>query len=82
MESTTTQCSQSRELCGFAAIFEAHRRETLLHLLTMAKTQGFKHHAWHRVKELENDIYGYYNGIQDEFLNKIKGLNNESVPNK
>jgi hypothetical protein len=34
------------------------------------------------VKELENDIYGYYNGIQEEFVNKIKGLNNESVPNK
>jgi hypothetical protein len=38
----------------------------------MAKTQGFKHHAWHRVKELENDIYGFYKGIQEEFLNKIK----------
>jgi hypothetical protein len=72
MESTTTQCSQSRELYGFAAIFEVHRQETIIHLLTMAKTQGFKHHAWHRVKELENDIYGFYSGIQEEFLNKIK----------
>jgi hypothetical protein len=72
MESTTTQCSQSRELCGFAATFEEHRYQTLLHLVRMAKTQGFKHHAWHRVKELENDIYGYYNGIQEEFLQKVK----------
>jgi hypothetical protein len=39
---------------------------------TQAKTQGFKHHAWHRVKELENDIYGYYNGIEAEFLQKVK----------
>jgi hypothetical protein len=38
----------------------------------MAKTQGFKHHAWHRVKQLENDIYGFYNGIQAEFLQKVK----------
>jgi hypothetical protein len=72
MESTTTQTMQSRELCGFAATFEEHRYQTLLHLVRMAKTQGFKHHAWHRVKELENDIYGYYNGIQAEFLQKVK----------
>jgi hypothetical protein len=48
----------------------------------MAKTQGFKQHTWHRVKQLENDVYGFYKGIQEEFLNKIKGLNDESVPNK
>jgi hypothetical protein len=76
MESTITQCSQLQEPYGFAATFEAHRQETIIHLLTMAKTQGFKHHAWHRVKELENDVYGFYSGIQEEFLNKIKGLEN------
>jgi hypothetical protein len=79
MESTIIPISQSLEHCGFAVTFEEHRYQTLLHLVRMAKTQGFKHHAWHRVKELENDIYGYYNGIQEEFLNKIKGLDNESV---
>jgi hypothetical protein len=72
MESTTIPISQSQEPCGFAATFEEHRYQTLLHLVRMAKTQGFKHHAWHRVKELENDIYGYYNGIQEEFLQKVK----------
>ena len=82
MESTTIPISQSPEHCGYVATFEEHRQQSLLHLVRMAKTQGFKHHAWHRVKELENDIYGYYNGIQEEFLNKIKGLNDESVPNK
>jgi hypothetical protein len=72
MESTIIPISQSREPYGFAATFEEHRQQTLLHLVRMAKTQGFKHHAWHRVKELENDIYGFYSGIQEEFLNKIK----------
>jgi hypothetical protein len=72
MESTIIPNLQSPEHCGFAVTFEEHRQQTLLHLVRMAKTQGFKHHAWHRVKELENDIYGYYNGIQEEFLNKIK----------
>jgi hypothetical protein len=43
-----------------------------LHLLTMAKTQGFKQHTWHRVKQLENDPNGFYSGIQDEFLQKVK----------
>ena len=82
MESTIIPISQSPKLSGFAETFEEHRQETLLHLVKMAKTQGFKHHAWHRVKELENDVYGFYSGIQEEFLNKIKGVDNESVSNK
>ena len=72
MELTTIPILQSLEHCGFAVTFEEHRQQTLLHLVRMAKTQGFKHHAWHRVKELENNIYGYYNGIQAEFLQKVK----------
>jgi hypothetical protein len=72
MESESTPLPLSTKLSGFAATFEEHRQKTLSHLLTMAKTQGFKHHAWHRVKELENDIYGFYNGIQAEFLQKVK----------
>jgi hypothetical protein len=72
MESDTIPYSQSQKPFGSQETFEAHRQETLLHLVRMAKTQGFKHHAWHRVKELENDIYGYYNGIQAQFLQKVK----------
>jgi peroxiredoxin len=72
MESESTPLPLSTKLSGFAATFEEHRQKTLSHLLTMAKTQGFKHHAWHRVKELENDIYGFYSGIQAEFLQKVK----------
>ena len=72
MASESTPPLQSPKLSGFAATFEEHRRETLLHLVKMAKTQGFKHHAWHRVKQLENDVYGFYSGIQEEFLQKVK----------
>jgi hypothetical protein len=72
MESTTIPILQSPEPYGFAVTFEEHRYQTLLHLVRMAKTQGFKHHAWHRVKELENDPYGFYKGIQNEFLQKVK----------
>jgi len=72
MESDTIPYSQSQKPCGSQETFEAHRQETLLHLVRMAKTQGFKQHTWHRVKQLENDVYGFYKGIQEEFLNKIK----------
>jgi hypothetical protein len=72
MESDHIPCLRSPEHCGFAATFEVHRQETLLHLVRMAKTQGFKHHTWHRVKQLENDVYGFYKGIQEEFLQKVK----------
>ena len=72
MEFDPIPYSQLQEHCGFAVTFEAHRQETLSHLVRMAKTQGFKQHTWHRVKELENDVYGFYKGIQDEFLQKVK----------
>lgn len=42
MESADILCSQSPKPCGFAETFEVHRRETLLHLVRMAKTQGFQ----------------------------------------
>jgi hypothetical protein len=48
----------------------------------MAKTQGFRAYTWHRVQALENEDNGFYRGIQEEFLNKIKGVDNESVSNK
>jgi len=72
MESTAIPSSQSPKPFGSQETFEAHRQETLSHLVRMAKTQGFKQHTWHRVKELENDVYGFYSGIQGEFLEKVK----------
>jgi queuine/archaeosine tRNA-ribosyltransferase len=79
MESSITPSSQSPEHCGFAEIWQEHRRNTINHLLNMASTKGFKAHTWHRVKELENEVHGFYRGIQDEFLNKIKGVKDESI---
>jgi hypothetical protein len=73
MESTVIPSYQSPKPFGSQETFEEHRQQTLSHLVRMAKTQGFKRHAWHRVKQLENDVYGFYKGIQEEFLNKIKG---------
>jgi len=72
IKSESTPLPLSPKPSGFAATFEEHRQKTLLHLVKMAKTQGFKHQAWYRVKQLENDIYGVYSGIQDEFLQKVK----------
>ena len=72
MESESTQSPKLPRPYGSQATFEEHRQKTLSPLLTMAKTQGFKHHAWHRVKQLENDVYGFYSGIQEEFLQKVK----------
>jgi hypothetical protein len=72
MESESTPLPLSTKPYGLAATFEEHRQQTLSHLVRMAKTQGFKQHTWHRVKQLENDVYGFYKGIQDEFLQKVK----------
>jgi len=72
MESESTPLPLSTKPYGLAVTFEEHRYQTLLHLVRMAKTQGFKQHTWHRVKQLENDVYGFYKGIQEEFLQKVK----------
>ena len=79
MESESTPLQQSQKPFGLAETFEEHRQQTLSHLLKMAKTQGFKAYTWRRVQELENEPNGFYRGIQEEFLSKIKGLDNESV---
>ena len=75
MESETAQCLKSPEHCEFAETWKEHRKNTMNHLLNMASTKGFKAHTWRRVQELENEIHGYYRGIQEEFLKKIKEIN-------
>lgn len=40
----------------------------LEHLVWMARMPAAKAHAWFRVKELEKEPYGFYVGIQEEFL--------------
>lgn len=79
MESKPTQPLKSTEHCEFAEIWNEHRKNTMNHLLNMASTKGFKAHTWHRVQELENEIHGFYRGIQDEFLQKVKGVKDEPV---
>lgn len=78
-ESESAQPLKSPEHCEFVEIWNEHRKNTMNHLLNMASTKGFKAHTWRRVQELENDISGYYKGIQNEFLEKVKGVKNESV---
>jgi len=75
MESETAQSLKSPEHCEFAETWNEHRKNTMSHLLNMASTKGFKAHTWRRVQELENEIHGYYRGIQEEFLKKIKEIN-------
>jgi len=72
MESLDNQSSKSHKPFGSPETLQAHYQDTLDHLILMASTSGWKAYAWGRVKELENDPYGFYKGIQDEFLNKIK----------
>ena len=74
-ESNPIQSLKSQEHCGYQEIWQQHYQKTMNHLLKMASTPGFKAQAWHRVKELENEIHGYYRGIQEEFLKKIKEIN-------
>ena len=80
-ESESTPLSKSQKPFGSQATWEEHYRNTLNHLLTMAQVKGFKAYTWRRVMEIENEENGFYRGIQEEFLNKIKGLDNEPVSN-
>ena len=72
MESESTPMPKSQKPYGSAETFEEHRQKTLLHLVKMASTPGFKRYTWHEVQRLENNVYGYYRGIQEEFLQKVK----------
>ena len=71
-ESESIPLSKSPKPFGSVETWEEHYRNTLNHLLTMAKTQGFRAYTWHRVQALENEDNGFYRGIQDEFLQKVK----------
>jgi hypothetical protein len=45
-----------------------HYVALLAHLVWMGSMPAAKAHAWFRVQELEKEPYGFYVGIQDEFL--------------
>lgn len=48
-------------------------QETLSHLIRMGMTKGWKQYTWSRVQALEDDPYGVFTGITQEFL---QGINN------
>ena len=48
---------------------------TLTHLVKIASTDGWKAHAWHRAKELENHPLGIYKGISQELTKIMKEIN-------
>jgi hypothetical protein len=41
----------------------------------MASQSGWKAHAWHRAKELENHYLGIYQGISQDLTKKMKEIN-------
>lgn len=76
MESESTQSSKSQKPFGSQETWEKHYNKMLEHLIEMALTPGFKAHTWHEVKRLEADPNGFYNGIQEQFLRKVKERQN------
>jgi len=55
---------------------EAYRR-IFEHYLKLCKIPGFKDHAWHRVKELEDDPSGLFKGIKASITNAMKEHNDK-----
>ena len=45
------------------------------HLILMASTNGWKAHAWHRAKEMDNDTTGIWKGISQDLTNRMKAIN-------
>jgi hypothetical protein len=43
----------------------------------MASTNGWKAHAWHRAKELDNDPTGIWRGMSKDLINRMKSLQSE-----
>jgi hypothetical protein len=49
-----------------------HYVALLAHLVWMGSMPASKAHAWFRVQELEKEPYGFYVGIQEEFLSIMR----------
>jgi len=54
-------------------------QETLAHLIWMAKQPAAKAYAWHRAKELDDDLECLWVGIKDDLVKHMKGVKNEPV---
>lgn len=50
--------------------------EQLAWLVTMARTPGWKAHAWHRAQELEACSSGLWAGIKERLTAAMKGQGN------
>ena len=76
MGSSDNQSSKSLKPFGRPETLEAHYKDTLAHLITMASQSGWKAYAWGRAKELESHYLGIYNGISQDLVNRMKTTNN------
>ena len=50
-------------------------QETLEHLIWMAKQPAAKAYAWHRAKELDDDLECLWVGIKDDLVKNMKEIN-------
>ncbi len=58
---------------------EQEFQNALEHLVTMAKNDGFKAHAWHRAKALDAQEHGMYRGIKDALIERMKATQEAKV---
>ena len=74
MESESTQLSKLPKLFGSRVTLDEYQ-QTLTHLVKMASTQGWKDHAWYRAKELDAHTCGFWRGIANDLVKKMKEKN-------
>ena len=74
MESESTQLSKLPKPYGSQAILDEYQ-QTLTHLVKMASTQGWKDYAWYRAKELDAHACGFWRGIANDLVKKMKEKN-------
>jgi hypothetical protein len=74
MELKPIQSLKSQKPSGSQTISEDYQ-STLDHLVKLASTNGWKAHAWHRAKELDNDPTGIWRGMSKDLINRMKAIN-------
>jgi len=72
METDSTLLSESQKHSGRQGIVLDTYLSTLQHLVKLASQNGWKAHAWHRAKELENHPLGIFKGISQELTQIMK----------
>ena len=74
MESEFTQLLKLPKPSGSQVTSDEYQ-QTLTHLVKMASTQGWKDYAWHRAKELDAHTCGFWRGIANDLVKKMKEKN-------